>query len=131
MIGIYRKLNKKKINKTLPAGTNKKVSFTISACSKLEHINKGYINNLGSYLAGLIEGDGSIIVPSTLRNEKGKLLYPKIKITFVGKDLPLAQKLIEVLGKGTLEWSKNNTYLNLLILPAGRYKNFIFYCFYY
>ena len=36
------------------------------------------------------------------------------KITFGSKDLPLAQKLIEVLGRGTLEWSKNNTYLHLL-----------------
>jgi hypothetical protein len=31
---------------------------------------------LGHYLAGLIEGDGSIIVPKTIRNNKGKLLYP-------------------------------------------------------
>ena len=27
---------------------------------------------LGYYLAGLIEGDGSIIVPKTIRNQKGK-----------------------------------------------------------
>lgn len=33
-------------------------------------------NMLGYYLADLIEGDGSIIVPKTHRNEKGKLLYP-------------------------------------------------------
>jgi len=44
---------------------------------------------LGHYLAGLIEGDGSIIVPKTVRNEKGKLLYPVVKITFVEKDAPL------------------------------------------
>lgn len=32
---------------------------------------------LGHYLAGLIEGDGAIIVPITLRSERGKLLYEK------------------------------------------------------
>ena len=37
----------------------------------------------GHYLAGLIEGDGSIIVPKTVRNQYGKLLYPVVKITFV------------------------------------------------
>lgn len=32
-------------------------------------------NLLGHYLAGLIEGDGSIIVPKTIRNQKGKLYF--------------------------------------------------------
>jgi hypothetical protein len=41
-------------------------------------------------LAGLVAklGDGSIIVPKTNRNQKGKLLYPVVKITFVKKDTP-------------------------------------------
>jgi len=72
-------------------------------------------NKLGAYLAGLIEGDGSIIVPETVRNDKGKLQYPRIKITFVNKDEPLANKLMEVLGAGTIEWSPNKMYFNLLI----------------
>jgi len=41
------------------------------------HLREGR-ENLGHYLAGLIEGDGSIIVPRTSRNEKGKLLYPTL-----------------------------------------------------
>ena len=42
--------------------------------------NNSSINNLGGYLAGplMVEGDGSIIVPKTIRNQKGKLLYPSI-----------------------------------------------------
>jgi hypothetical protein len=71
-------------------------------------------NMLGHYLAGLIEGDGSIIVPKTHRNEKGKLLYPKVKITFVDKDAPLAIKIQEVFGAGTLEYPSNTKYVNLL-----------------
>jgi hypothetical protein len=72
-------------------------------------------NQLAYYLAGLIEGDGSIIVPEVTRNKKGKLLYPVIKITFVDKDTPLANKLIEILQNGTLEYPKSKKYLNLLI----------------
>ncbi len=71
-------------------------------------------NMLGNYLAGLVEGDGSIIVPVTNRNQKGKLLYPKVKITFVDKDAPLAIKLQEVFGAGSLEYPQNTRYLNLL-----------------
>ena len=48
---------------------------------------------LGHFLAGLIEGDGSMIVPKTIRNKKGKFLYPVVKITFVKKDKPLAEKI--------------------------------------
>jgi len=48
-------------------------------------------------LAGLIEGDGSIIVPKTIRNQKGKLLYPVVNITFVKKDAPLAHKILKII----------------------------------
>lgn len=67
---------------------------------------------LGHYLAGLIEGDGSIIVPKTVRNQKGKLLYPVVKITFVDKDSPLAQKIKEILNGGTMVHYKNSNYLD-------------------
>ena len=69
---------------------------------------------LGHYLAGLIEGDGSIIVPKTIKNHKGKLLYPVIKITFVKKDELIAKKIKEVLNGGTLVYPKNSQYLDLL-----------------
>ena len=45
---------------------------------------------LGSYLAGLVEGDGCIYVPSTLRNSKGKKVYPNIKVVFHINDKPFA-----------------------------------------
>lgn len=43
----------------------------------------------GSYLAGLIEGDGTIVVPKQERFLKGKLNYPSIQIVFQIKDFPL------------------------------------------
>ena len=69
---------------------------------------------LGSYLAGLIEGDGSIVVPKTTRNQKGKMLYPVVKIVFVKKDISLALKIQEVIQGGTLEYPKNSNYVVLL-----------------
>lgn len=79
-------------------------------------------NMLGYYLAGLIEGDGSIIVPKTIRNQKGKLLYPKVKITFVDKDAPLADKIKEVMGAGTIERPSNTKYVNLLFQDVNSLK---------
>lgn len=51
------------------------------------------------------------------------LLYPKVKITFVDKDAPLAIKLQEVLGAGTLEYPKNTRYVNLLLQDVNSLWN--------
>lgn len=94
---------------------NKITKFIFKKCWVHQKINNLKDKNmLGYYLAGLIEGDGSIIVPKKERNEKGKLLYPKFKITFVEKDSPLAIKIQEIIGAGTLEYPKNTKYVNLL-----------------
>ena len=98
--------------------------FTLIVTGKLSKISKSSFkrrqyhsssnndNLLGHYLAGLIEGDGAIIVPKTVRNQKGKLLYPVVKITFVDKDSPLAQKIKEILNGGTMVHYKNSNYLD-------------------
>lgn len=67
--------------------------------------------NLGHYLAGLIEGDGTIIVPSKEkpRSPKGKIglrHYPSIQIIFHLKDLPLALVILQVIGQGSLHRKK-------------------------
>src|ERR1700730_15073932 len=65
----------------------------IICCNSLL-LNRGYSLNkyykFISYLTGLIEGDGTIIVPKTERSYKGKLNYPSIQIVFHLKDFPLA-----------------------------------------
>jgi hypothetical protein len=57
---------------------------------------------LGPYLAGLIEGDGTIVVPKNERSVKGKLNYPSIQICFAAKDYPLAVALRLILGHGSI-----------------------------
>jgi hypothetical protein len=45
---------------------------------------------LGHYLAGLIEADGCIVVPTKERTPKGRKTYPSIQIVFNINDYPLA-----------------------------------------
>jgi hypothetical protein len=52
--------------------------------------------SIGSYLAGLLEGDGHIILSkSIIKDSKVKNTSPYIAITFTNKDLPLINKLLE------------------------------------
>lgn len=61
-----------------------------------------------SYLAGLIEGNGTIIVPKKERSEKGKLYYPSIQIIFDARDFPLAIMIQKELGFGSLSKTKGS-----------------------
>lgn len=59
-----------------------------------------------SYLCGLIEGDGAIIVPMQERSSKGKLYYPSIQIVFDSRDLPLIMIIQKELGFGSISKTK-------------------------
>jgi hypothetical protein len=75
-----------------------------------------------SYLTGLIEGDGTIIVPSTLRSSKGKLNYPSIQIVFPSKDIPLALLIQKTLGFGSLSKKKG---LNAYVFSINNYDGLL------
>lgn len=80
---------------------------------------------LGHYLAGLIESDGTIIVPETERNTQERLLYPVIKITFAEKDAPLGVKIQERVNnrtRGSLEKPPEQACVNLLFQDLGSIK---------
>ena len=66
---------------------------------------------IGYYLAGLIEGDGSITVPKKEKSDKEKSYHPIIRIVFNSKDVNLAVMLKERLNLGHLQKSKGNYYL--------------------
>lgn len=86
-------------------------------------INKNlFKSNLASYLAGLIEGDGTIIVPKTIRSEKGKLNYPSIQIVFHLKDIPLALIIQKELGQGSLTRKKGK---NAYVLTINNYNGLL------
>ena len=68
--------------------------------------------NFAFYLTGLIEGDGTIIVPKTIRSKKGKLNYPSIQIVFNIKDLALALLIQKELNHGSIYKKKGvNAYI--------------------
>lgn len=87
--------------------------------------NKKEINEfLGFYLAGLIEGDGYI----SITNENRVILG----LTFNLKDQPLAEKLLNLLGKGfiakrktnciELRFSEKKTILKIVTLINGKFR---------
>ena len=81
----------------------------IICCNSISVLNLKNSSNLVnnqhkfiSYLCGLIEGDGTIIIPKSERSAKSILNYPSIQICFHLKDFPLAQLIQKNLGFGSL-----------------------------
>jgi hypothetical protein len=66
-------------------------------------------NSFKSYFAGLLEGDGSFVVPSSQRDAKNRLRYVKIRVVFNKKDKPLANLLKSHYG-GNLEENLDTNY---------------------
>ena len=61
-------------------------------------VHTGTTRQLGYYLAGLIEGDGSII----LRNGDREKTSPKFVFTFAKSEIPMYDRLREILGTGVI-----------------------------
>ncbi len=74
------------------------------------------------YLAGLIEGDGTIIVPKRERSTRGKLYYPAIQICFDLRDLALALVIQKTLGFGSISRVKGKT---CYIFTVNNYEGLI------
>lgn len=69
---LYENININRLYFTLTVkGKSGKISKS-SFKRRQYHSSSNSDKLLGHYLAGLIEGDGSIIVPKTIRNQKGK-----------------------------------------------------------
>jgi len=80
-------------------------------------------NNFNYYLAGLIEGDGTIIVPKSQRDQKGRLTYPSIQIVFGLMDLPLALIIQKTIGHGSISRKKgSNAYIYAINSTEGLIK---------
>ena len=72
-----------------------------SSCVSLAIIPVTRHNKLGPYLAGIIKGDGTIIIPKTNKTLKGTNNYGYIQIcgsALALKDLPLARYFQQNLG---------------------------------
>lgn len=70
-------------------------------------ITNEHKKTLGGYLAGLIEGDGSIVIPLKIRNSANKLQHPAIKVSFPNKDFPFFTILTKIIG-GKIQNTKGN-----------------------
>lgn len=78
-----------------------------------------------SYLAGLIEGDGTIIVrhaTKTERSPKNKLYYPSIQIIFDLRDFPLALMVQSKLSQGSISKIKGS---NAYVLSINKMEGII------
>lgn len=93
------------------------ISFKGSLTKRTYTVNSNSNSfNFSWYLAGLIEGDGTIIVPKTLRSDKGRLNYASVQIVFHLKDLPLALLIQKELGNGSTARRKGaNAYIFTIV----------------
>lgn len=78
--------------------TMQRFNYNTSTSDYKDKRDYSYSDNMGSYLAGLIEGDGHIAVHDKKYNSK--VYRPKILIVFNINDRPLAEKLSSLLKVG-------------------------------
>jgi len=98
------------------------LSTSDKSAEKLTINNSNKPESIGPYLAGLFEGDGHIVLSKSIIEEsKVKNTSPSIAITFVNKDLPLINKLLEKFG-GRLRFKDKE---NAIVWIIGSHKELV------
>lgn len=90
------------------------ISLNHSRYSSNFQINSVSQSFLGSYLAGLFEGDGHIWIPKSTLSKKHN---PRFCITFHIKDLPLAEYLLRFIGSGFIRLKYKENACVLTVSP--------------
>jgi len=104
--------------------SSKFLFLELTCCSNLVVSgDRRHKSNFSYYLTGLIEGDGTIIVPKTERSVKGKINYPSLKICFHLKDLPLALLIQKNIGHGSINKKKG---ANAYIFTINNFEGLVF-----
>lgn len=80
-------------------------------------------NELGSYLAGLFEGDGQIWIQKTF---SGKNQNPRFCITFGLKNEPLAKKLLEIIESGFIRYKNRDNACVIVISSVAGLKKIVY-----
>lgn len=88
-----------------------------------DYYTKANNNDLGSYLAGLYEGDGHIWIKKTLSIKKHN---PRFCITFSSKNEPLAKKLLEILEVGFIRYKNSDNACVLVISSVEGLKKIVY-----
>lgn len=81
-------------------------------------------SNLGSYIAGLFEGDGHIWIQN--QAVKGKKTHnPRFCITFGLKNEALAKKLLDIIGSGFIRYKSKDNACVLVVSPVVGLKKIV------
>lgn len=74
-----------------------------------------YNDNFYHYFTGLLEGNGTIIVPKSEYSSKGRINYPSIEISFPLKNFPLVSTIQQTLGFGSIQRLSHSNAYNFVI----------------
>ena len=127
LLSIFRDYTPKFICYKICLNINRKF-FSVAEGAKSYLLNNNenkheeFDMKFASYLAGLIEGDGTIIVPKRERSPKGDLYYPSIQIVFDSRDFPLALILQSKLNYGSISKKKGS---NAHVLTINKLEGII------
>lgn len=102
-----------------------RVYYSDSANARVNIDNNSNNKNLGSYLAGLFEGDGHIWIQKKKKKKGSKTHNPRFCITFGLKNEALCEKLLNIIGSGFIRYKRGENACVLVVSPVVGLKKIV------